>query len=67
MICPNCKKGKIKALIHIQMSIDANDNYHLNKQVIRKRTTEIMSQSHEKTSYQCTDCGWFWFERRDEE
>lgn len=58
MQCPNCKEQKVKALIHVQMCIDADDNYHLTKKVLRKKSTELVSQSHERTSYVCQKCGW---------
>lgn len=60
MNCPNCKKTKIRAFIHVQMYIDADDNHHLTKSAIRKKTTELVSQTHEKTSYICQNCGWTW-------
>ena len=60
MICPKCGGPQIRAFIHVQMYIDASDNMHLTKKVITKKTTEIWSQSHDKTSYVCMDCGWTW-------
>ncbi len=58
MQCPNCGDQKVKALIYVQMQIDADDNYHLTKKVLRKQSTELVSQSHERTSYVCQKCGW---------
>jgi len=60
MQCPNCNDQKVKALIYVQMCIDADDNYHLTKKVIRKKSTELVSQSHERTYYVCQKCGWAW-------
>lgn len=60
MICKMCLSQNIRALIHVQMYIDAKYNYHLTKRVISDKSTTIVSQSHDKTSYVCSDCGYFW-------
>lgn len=60
MKCGKCESKNIRAFIHVQMYIDANDNYHLTKKVINKKSTEIWSQSHDKTSFVCSDCGNTW-------
>ena len=57
MNCIYCGSENLRALIHVQMYIDAKDNYHLTKKVIRKKSTEIWGQSHDKTSYVCKNCG----------
>lgn len=60
MKCEKCNSTQIRAFIHVQMYIDANDNNCLTKKVINKKTTEIWSQSHDKTSFVCSDCGYTW-------
>jgi len=60
MKCISCKEEGVKAFIHIQMYVDADDNNHLTKKVINKRSTEIWSQSHDKTSWVCPHCGHIW-------
>ena len=65
MKCPKCKSEKIRAFIHVQMYIDASDNYKLTKKVINKKSTELWSQSHDKTSYVCTDCCWAWWPSKE--
>lgn len=60
MICKKCNSERVRAFIHVQMYIDADDNYHLSKKVINKKTTVIWSQSHDKTSYVCGNCGYTW-------
>jgi len=60
MECPRCKEQKVMAYIHVHMCIDADDNYSLTKKIIRKKSTEIISQSHDKTTYVCSKCGWAW-------
>ena len=60
MNCPDCNSNSIRAYIHVQMYIDANDNYKLTKKVVNKKSTEIWSQSHDKDLFVCSDCGWTW-------
>lgn len=62
MRCPKCNSDGIRAYITIQMYIDADDNHHLTKKVINKKSTEIWGQSHDKTSYVCInkDCLYRW-------
>ena len=60
MKCRNCESESMRAFIHVQMYIDASDNNHLTKKVINKKSTEIWSQSHDKTSFVCSNCGYAW-------
>lgn len=56
MKCPKCGTGGVRACIYVLMYIDADDIGHLTKLVIRKRSTELWAQLHEKTSYVCSKC-----------
>ena len=58
--CEKCNSENIRAFIHVQMYIDAKDNNHLTKKVINKKTTELWSQSHDKTKFVCSSCGYAW-------
>ena len=62
MKCPKCGNEEIKAFITVQLYIDANDNNHLTKKVISKKSTEIWSQSHDRTVFTCTNpnCCYSW-------
>lgn len=65
MKCPVCDSEGVKAFVHVQLSIDADDNYHLSKKVINKKTTELRSQSHDKTHYACVNCLWVHWPSKD--
>lgn len=56
MKCEKCESKNIRASIYVAMYIDANDNYKLTKKVLRKKSTVMWYQLHERTSYVCSDC-----------
>lgn len=58
VFCKCCNSSNIKAFIHVQMSIDANQHmYKLTKKAIAKKSTELWSADWAKTSFVCQDCG----------
>lgn len=58
IFCERCNSYNIKAFIHVQMYIDANqDMYKLTKKAIAKKSTELWSADWGKTSFVCQDCG----------
>ncbi|NCB98688.1 MAG: hypothetical protein EOM36_10065 [Bacteroidia bacterium] len=60
MKCPRCGSGGVRAYVTVLMYIDADDNGNLTKRVLRKKSTELWAQEHDKTSYVCRSCGKSW-------
>jgi hypothetical protein len=56
--CQCCNSTKIKALVSVEMYIDANKHYRkLSKKAISEKSTEIWGADWSKTSFVCQECG----------